>query len=114
MASPEQQPTGQPEQPGEIQERPDALSLPEQLEQDTGVRTIPHKPTGTTDDQTGQTTAQAVPPDDQTPIVLPADPQQAQAWSQGSGDDSSTWLGFLILRKVKQAIAMGRKIIIGS
>jgi hypothetical protein len=116
MANPEFEQAQLSEQNGDhrVESRPEDLAIPEHIEQGTGVTSVPSQATSLTDDQ-GQMVAQSQPePPNISAIQIPADPQTAQSWSQGSSDDSSTWLGVFVIRKVKQAIALGRKIIIGK
>ena len=113
MANPETEPIQQPEVNGQVESRPEDIAIPEHIEHATGVQATPSQATGLTDDQ-NQITVQAVPNPDPTAIQLPAEPHTAQTWSSGSPEDASTWLGVFVLRKVKQAIALGRKIIVGG
>lgn len=90
---------------------PEEVEIPEDVEKFTGVRAQPSSPTSMTDDS-GQTVAQAV-PDDTTPVItIPADPATAHNMSTGSADDANTWLGIWILRRLKQAILWGKRVVV--
>ena len=110
MANPEIEPKNGAES-GVVRETPTDIEIPEHIERDLGVKPTSSQPKSITDD-TGQKVVQAIPSDDKAAISIPADPSFAATWSQGSIDDSSTWLGVFILRKLKQALMMGRKVII--
>jgi len=98
-----------------VQEVPTTPEIPEEIERKDGVKAIPNQPTQLTDDN-GNITAQPVPDpsDDSNAITIPADPTDAQAWSQGKTEESRTWLGVYILRKIKQAIHLGLKVFVNK
>jgi hypothetical protein len=85
--------------------------------QELGAQVRPQAPQGVQDDQ-GATLAQPIPaPAGSSPlptIQIPVDQTQASAMSGGDVTDSNTWLGILILRKIKIALAKGWQIIVGQ
>lgn len=112
-----------PEIPKEIQRPPEQVQvIPEQVDVhqslvEAGVTPQPTQPPSLT--QSGQVVAQSVgtiAPTTQPiqTIQVPADQNQAIQWSGGSVNDSSTWLGLFILRRLKQAIQNGWRIVIGT
>jgi hypothetical protein len=114
MSSPEQIKEYQP--PQEVQHIPEQIDVSERLAEQ-GVTAVPTQ-AQTVRDNSGQVIAQGIAPASPSQpavtVTLPADQNQATVWSQGAPTDSSTWLGFYILRKFKQALSNGWKILIGA
>jgi hypothetical protein len=116
MANPEIDQVSQPEQGDQqqVESRPEELSLPEHIEEGTGIQATPTQLQSLTDDS-GQVVAQSHPGEPELEVIsIETDPETAHTWSGGKFEDSKTWLGVRVIRRVKQAILSGRKIIIGG
>lgn len=113
-ASPEYEPKPIPKEIVETIDRFDP-EVEKQL-QDIGAQVQPQAPQQVQDDQ-GAVIAQPIPtPVGSTPlptIQIPVDQTQATTMSQGNVTDSNTWLGVLVLRKIKIAVIKGLQIIVG-
>jgi len=114
-ASPEYEPKPIPKEIVETIDRFDP-EVEKQL-QEIGAQIQPQAP-GQVQDDHGAVIAQPVPmPAGSAPlptIQIPVDQTQATVMSQGTVTDSNTWLGVLILRKIKIALGKGWQIIIGQ
>ena len=109
-------PQKEPQVPKEITPTPSELH-PDVAEKIQNLGGQVHAVTSQTmkDDQ-GNTVIQGQPisqPTSKEPqIEIPTDQIHAEEWSHGASDDSRTWLGWEILRKIKIAFQRGWKVII--
>lgn len=107
----------EPKIPPPIQEVQDRFNpeVERQL-QELGAQIRPASPQSAQDDH-GQPLTQPVGDTQAAPaqtVTIPTSPQQAATWSHGSVSDSQTWLGVVILRKIKRALHFGWRILIGK
>lgn len=104
-------PKQQVEQQPAVEVRPGTVG--QQIEQAAPGVVVQPQPDPLVQDQ--QVVAQPHPaPPAPEAIELPTDPDTAQAWvDSGTPEEARTWLGVVIIRKVKQAILAGKRIIVG-
>lgn len=107
----------EPKVPPPIREVQDRFSpeVEKQL-QELGAQIRPASPQQAQDDH-GQPLTQPVGDTQASPtqtVTIPVGKQQAAAWSHGSVSDSQTWLGVVILRKIKKALHFGWRVLIGK
>ncbi len=96
----------------DIEFTPEEVDIREGLQRE-GVQPRPASPQPVTGDQ-GQPLAQPTGQGGMIPAQIPVSGAQAKTWSRGSPSDSKTWLGVYVLRKIKQALLFGWKVVIGG
>jgi len=100
------------EKPLTIEERADEIS-PLTIERKEVVTPVPTQFTGQVKSDKGKPLIQT-PQTQVTTIQIPADPARLTTLSQGSVNDSLTWLGAFWVRIIKKAVYFGWQIIVGK
>lgn len=96
-----------------IQERPQTMEIPWEVERATGVQSVQTQITAKVTDDTGKPMMQS--PATQTiTVTLPASTEQLGVWAKGSPNEALTWLAGFWLRLVKKAIHFGWNIVTGG
>jgi hypothetical protein len=101
----------QPEQA--VQERPQTMEIPPEVERATGVKPVQTQITAKVTDDAGKPMMQS--PATQTiTITLPASTEQLDIWAKGSPNEALTWLAGFWLRLVKKAMYFGWNVVTGG
>ena len=111
MAIPEQQPAPD----AQVREIPEQAEIPVQVEQATGVHSIPVAPQPVING--AATLAQPVPApkSNKKTVTIPARSQEdLLQMSKGKAEDSQTWFGVFWLYKIKKALKNGLDVLFGG
>jgi len=116
MAHPELQP--QTHAPPEVQHVPQTPEIPADVEQETGMQAVQTHPQKLQTPE-GQVLAEPVSPiadsTEETTVTIPAQSQaELEQMSKGDSTNTSTWFGVGWLRRIKQAVVSGKKVIFGK
>lgn len=117
MAAPERQPISRSEQGGrgQVEQRPEQISLPERLEQDTGAQAVPAQPQAA-QQQIQDSQQQAISDDQsaQTVVSVPYDQATLHDMAKGSPQDAKTWYGVFWDRYILGALRLGKRVVVGN